>query len=147
MLSAIKRFFDEEIDAAPGDDDNGLRLATCALLLEVALADDEFAAEEREAVAAAIRSHFPMDRDQVDALVELARREREDSNDLYQFTRLVKDRFPRDRKLAVVESLWKVVWSDGVLESHEDAMMHKMGTLLGVTHRELMALKIRARDA
>jgi uncharacterized tellurite resistance protein B-like protein len=47
--------------------------------------------------------------------------------------------------LAVLELLWQVVYNDGVLEAREDALMHKMGTLLGVRHEELMALKLKVK--
>ncbi len=147
MFSGIRRFFDDEMGSADTNVSTGLRLrlATCALLLEVAGADDHVAPEERNAVIAAVRRQFHLDEDSVERLLDLAAEELSASNDLYQFTRLIKDHFTREDKLAVVESLWRVVWSDGVLESHEDAMMHKVGTLLGVSHEELMALKIRAR--
>ena len=39
-----------------------------------------------------------------------------------------------------------MVFSDGVLEAHEDALMHKMATLLGVRHEELMALKVKVQN-
>ena len=149
MLSAIKRFFEDEMGSGRQEADPGhrLRLATCALLLEAAGADAHVAPEERAAVTAAVRRQFDLDDADVERLLELAAEELRASNDLYQFTRLIRDDFSRHEKLAVVEALWRVVWSDGVLESHEDAMMHKVGTLLGVDHDELMALKIRARGS
>jgi len=149
MLSGIRRFFDQEMAATESGEgaDSGLALATCALLLEVAESDDEFSADEREAIVGIVRSKFQLDGDQAERLISLAAAERADSTDMYQFTRLVGEQFDRPRKLAVVESLWRVVWSDGVLEAHEDALMHKLGTLLGVSNRELMALKVRARDS
>ncbi len=149
MLSGIRRFFDKEMAATDNSNstDDGLALATCALLLEVAESDDEFSGDEREAIIAIVRTKFELDNDQADRLISLATEQRVDSTDMYQFTRLVAEKFDRPRKLAVVESLWRVVWSDGVLEAHEDALMHKLGTLLGVSHRELMALKLRARDS
>lgn len=149
MLSAIRRFFDDEMTATPKDGgvDEGLALATGALLLEVARSDDEFSEVEQEEVVAIVRSKFHLDAEQADRLIALAEAERHQSTDVFQFTSLIAERFDKPRKLAVVESLWRVVWSDGVLEAHEDALMHKLGHLLGVSHRELMALKLRARDS
>jgi len=149
VLSAIKRFFDDEMgaDKQAVDAEQRLRLATCALLLEAAGADSHVAPEERSSVIAAVRRQFGMNGDDVERLLELAEEELRASNDLYQFTRLIKDHFSRNEKLSVIEALWRVVWSDGVLEAHEDAMMHKVGSLLGVDHDELMALKIRARGS
>lgn len=147
MLDAIRRFFDDEMDRAadaPGDD---VALAVGALLLEVAESDDEFAVEERRSVLAVLKERFGLDAARAERLLDLADQERRERSDLFQFTRLIGERYDKPRKLAVVEALWRVVWSDGVLEAHEDALMHRLGTLLGLSHRELMALKIRARDA
>jgi uncharacterized tellurite resistance protein B-like protein len=57
----------------------------------------------------------------------------------------VDENYPKARKLAILELLWDVVYSDGVLEAHEDALMHKLGNLLSVRHEDLMALKVRVR--
>ena len=83
--------------------------------------------------------------DTPDLIVVAADEERRKSGDLYQFARLINEQFPREQKLAVLELLWQVVYSDGVLEAHEDALLHKMGTLLGVRHEELMALKVKVK--
>ena len=149
MLSAIRRFFDDEIDTrddgGPAVRDERLQLATCALLLETARADDDYDDAEHRAVVEAIVRQFGLPEDRVARLLALAEAERDESTDLYQFTRLIRERFERPEVLSVVAALWRVVWSDGVLESREDALMHKVGNLLGVEHRELMALKVRAR--
>ena len=79
------------------------------------------------------------------ALLMVADQERRQSTDLYQFTRLIEDQFDRAEKLAVLEELWRVVYSDGQLEAHEDALLHKLCTLLGLKHQELIALKLRVK--
>jgi len=132
-------------DAAAGDDQQRLRVATCVLLLEAAYADDEFSTEERKNIEGMIGSRFKLDDAETKELLELADKERLSGNDLYQFARLVKESYPKARRLAIIELLWEVVFSDGVLEAHEDALMHKLGTLLGVRHEELMAVKVSVR--
>ncbi|HRX51545.1 MAG TPA: TerB family tellurite resistance protein [Candidatus Krumholzibacteria bacterium] len=146
MLDAIRRFFDTEMDRPAEADADALALAVGALLLEVAESDDEFAAVERATVTDVLRERFSLDADRAARLLELADAARRESSDVFQFTRLISETYDKPRKLAVVEALWRVVWSDGVLEAHEDALMHRLGTLLGLSHRELMALKVRARD-
>ncbi len=132
-------------EEAAGEDQHRLRVATCVLLLEAAYADDEFSAEERENIDKMIGVRFGLDESESSELLALAEKERKNSTDLYQFARLVKDSYPLARRLAIVELLWEVVFSDGVLEVHEDALMHKLGTLLGVRHEELMAVKVTVR--
>jgi len=146
MFGSLKSFFQENIaPTADGDDVHRLQIATCALLLEVAHADDDYAAEEIETIMALVGKRFDLTADETAELLHVADEERKQSGDLYQFARLVNESFTRERKLAVAELLWEVVYSDGVLEAHEDALMHKMGTLLGIRNEELMALKVRAK--
>lgn len=132
-------------DGAVEDDQHRLRVATCVLLLEVAHADDEFSTEERAKIDGMIGARFKLDDSETQDLLELAEKERKAGGDLFQFARLVNESYSRARRLAIVELLWEVVYSDGVLEAHEDALMHKLGTLLGVRHEELMAVKLSVR--
>jgi uncharacterized tellurite resistance protein B-like protein len=148
MFDAISRFFQERLTPAEAgiDDAQRLRLATCVLLLEVAHADDEFSAEERGAIDGMVARRFNLDENEASELVAMADQERRSQDDLYRFSRLVDEGFNRPRKLAILELLWEVVYSDGVLEAHEDALMHKMGTLLGIRHEELMAVKVKVKN-
>ena len=149
MFESLSRFFKDNMAPAESrtDDLNHLQVATCALLLEAAHADNEFTEDEEEAVAGMVGARFGLDAAQTSELLHVADTERRRSGDLYQFARLINDNFTRARKLAVLELLWQVVYSDGVLEAHEDALMHKIGTLLGIRHEELMALKLQVKRA
>lgn len=131
--------------ATPQDEAASLRLATAVLLLEAAHADSEFADEERNAVSEVLRTRFGLAEADVAELLAAAEQARWESGDLYQFARQLNDAYPLPRKLAIVELLWEVVYSDGVLEAHEDALMHKVANLLGIRHEDLMALKRRAK--
>jgi uncharacterized tellurite resistance protein B-like protein len=147
MFSSLSQFFknDSSQEESASDQQHRLRLATCVLLLEAAHADDEFSAEENLAIDAMVGSRFSLDPAETGELLELAEKERQGGGDLYQFARLVNDQYSKARKLAILELLWEIVYSDGVLEAHEDALMHKLGTLLSVRHEELMAVKVSVR--
>jgi len=150
MLDRIQRFFNERISVAAGagdDDAHRLRVATCALLLEAAHADQEFSAQERETVAAIVGRRFGLDAAAAADLLALAEEQRREADGLYPFARLINEEYPRPRKLAVVDLLWRVVYSDGVLEAHEDALMHRIGKLLGLRHEELIAVKLRVKQS
>lgn len=147
MLDRIQQFFSQRMGSqAPLDEAQRLRIATCALLLEAAHADRDFSDEERRLVADLVAGRFGLGEDETAELLVVAERERRGAEDLYQFARLVNNDFPRERKLAVLELMWRVVYSDGVLEAHEDALMHKVANLLGVRHEELIALKLKVRN-
>jgi uncharacterized tellurite resistance protein B-like protein len=148
MFDSLQKFISGAL--APSDDQateaGRLRLATCVLLLEVAHADDEFDPAEQELVTGMIRRRFGLDDGEAAALLAAADDERRRSGDLYRFARELNDGFSRERKLAVVELLWRIVYSDGVLEAHEDAIMRKLGTVLGLRRDDVIALKLKARN-
>lgn len=149
MLDAIRRFFDDRLAAtAPdaADDGSRLQVATCALLLEVAHADDDFGARERATIVTLLREHFQIGAGEADQLLALAQQEQEEATDLYQFARLINQHYGHAEKLTVLEQLWRVVYSDGELEAHEDALMHKLATVLGLRHDELIAVKLRVKQ-
>lgn len=146
MIKGLKEFFHQSMAPADaGEEDRRLRVATCALLLEAAHADREFSDAEREQITRIIRGRFDLDEEAAARLIDLAEEERTASGDLYQFARLINEHYPRPRKLAILELLWTVVYSDGILEAHEDALMHRMGNVLGIRHDELMAVKLRVK--
>lgn len=147
MFRSLTNFFQDTMAPAESRDEdlNHLQVATCALLLEAAHADNDFTEQEEEAIATMVGVRFNLDEVQTAELLHVADEERRKSGDLYQFARLINENFTRGRKLAILELLWQVVYSDGVLEAHEDALMHKMGTMLGVRNEELMALKLKVK--
>jgi uncharacterized tellurite resistance protein B-like protein len=150
MLDGINRFFQRRLEpesAGSAPDPRRLQVATCALLLEVAQADDNFSAEERELIVGLLRERFELSAEDADELIDLTRRRREASPDLYQFARLINGTYDRSEKLQVLEQLWSVVYSDGRLEMHEDALMHKLALLLQLRQDELIALKLRVKRA
>lgn len=148
MFDSLNNFFQDRLapSGSESDDAQRLRIATCVLLLEVAHADDEFSTEEKAKVDALIGKRFQLDAHQTAELLAVAEEERQRQDDLFKFSRLIDGSYTRPRKLAILDLLWEVVYSDGVLEAHEDALMHKMGTLLGIRHEELMAVKISVKN-
>ncbi len=145
MFSSLSQLFTNKLSPAETqtDEQHRLRVATCVLLLEVAHADDDFSADEEVGIRAAVSRRFKLDNDETALLLAEAQQDRQHSGDLYGFARLVNESFSRPRKLAVIELLWEVVYSDGILDAHEDALMHKFSNLLGLRNEELMAIKVQ----
>ena len=134
MLESIKNFFatsmtpSSEKEASTGAED--IRLAACALLLELANADDEFTDDERQHMESAVRRQFGLDATEAEQLLELAQKEREEAVDLWQFTNLVAKNYSTGKKMVLTEIMWGLVYSDGNLASKEDYLMRKICNLL-----------------
>ena len=78
-------------------------------------------------------------------IVRLAEEERRESVDLYQFTRLVTEKFSREERLRLVEVIWGVVYSDGALTSAENQLARRIAELLGFQHPEVQAVREKVK--
>jgi uncharacterized tellurite resistance protein B-like protein len=143
LLSASKAPADEgDLNAADGD----VRLAACVLLLELANADDEFTADERQHLHAAVRRQFGLDAEEAEQLLEQAGAEREQAVDLWQFTNLVAEKYSTGQKMVLAEVMWGLVYSDGDLATKEDYLMRRICSLLRLEPGYLADARKRIED-
>ncbi len=138
MLEAIQRFVRERLIGGEETSTSGeaaasysrVQLAACALLLELAHADNEFSAEERRHIENTVARHFGLDDASVAELLRLAEAERTQSLDHFQFTRLVAAEYDLAQKMVLAEVMWGVILADGRLSDHETHLVRKMASLM-----------------
>jgi uncharacterized tellurite resistance protein B-like protein len=162
MLEPIRSFFNRqmnlasagngaaeaETEAAPPSVEDAerrrLHVAACALLLELAHADDEFSEAERLHIEAVLRRHFDLDEETALELMELAEAERRSAIDLYQFTTLIRSNYDLGQKTVLAEIMWGLILSDGEIARHEAYMLRKIANLLDLEPGYLAEAKKRA---
>jgi uncharacterized tellurite resistance protein B-like protein len=148
MLESIKAFFNRSVQPTEAVDENQQRekiqVAACALMLELAHADDEFSPEERKHIEGAMIRHFDLSADAARELMSRAEQARSKSVDLFQFANLIAEHYDESQKLLLAEVMWGLVHSDGKLSGHEDYLMHKLSHLLGLRPGYLAEAKKRA---
>jgi uncharacterized tellurite resistance protein B-like protein len=155
VLEGIKRFFDRNLaapepgaagDAASADEPRGdpIALAACALLLELAHADDEFTDDERVHIEEALTRHFAIPLETARELMQLAEEERRRSVDLYQFTSLITQHYDEGQRMVLAEVMWRLVYADGELAKHERYLMRKLSNLLELRPGYLAEARNRA---
>ena len=130
-----------ERDASPQIE--RIPLAAAVLLLEVAHADGDYHAEEEALIGALLKEHFAVADDLLDELLELAEQTRHSSSDLHQFTRDINKAFSQPEKEQIIEAIWQLVYADGRLDHFEEALMRQLGSLIGLSHRQLIDAKLR----
>lgn len=150
MLRTIQRFFRNRIDPGHREvlpaDSHRLQVATGALLIEMMRTDVDSTEDERAVVLAALRNKFDLTEEETRELVELAEAEADDAIDHYQFTSLIKTGFSHEQKQRVVEYLWAVAFADENVDKHEEHLVRKIANLIGVSHKDFIAAKLRVRD-
>jgi uncharacterized tellurite resistance protein B-like protein len=121
-----------------------MQVAACALLLEIAYADDEFADSERAHLENAVQRHFGLEPETAEQLIAFADKERRKGVDLHQFTRLITENYDMAQKMVLLETMWGLVYADGVVAQHETYLMRKLSHLLDVKAAYLSEAKKRA---
>lgn len=143
MKDWLSRVFGPQQEAPPVLADADIRVATCALFLEIANIDSEFSDEERRRILTIMQDVYGLSHEDAVDIARRAADELRDSVDLWKFTNLINERYTDAEKERVVELLWRVVYADGVLEAHEDYLVHKLSKLLRMQHKQLIAAKLR----
>ena len=109
---------------------NGVRVAACALLLELAHADGEFTPAEQAHIESGIARHFNLDAETTQELLALAHAKRAESIDHFSFTRVINREFDLGQKMVLAEVMWGVILADGTISEHETYLVRKIANLL-----------------
>lgn len=150
MLESIKKFFRSSMSPAPDTDPaaakKDIRLAACALLLELAHADAGFTEDERQHLQSAVRRQFGLEEAEAEKLLTLAEEARAEAVDLWQFTNLIAENYSTGQKMVLAEIMWGLVYSDGDLAGKEDYLMRKICNLLRLEPGYLAEARKRVAD-
>ena len=122
-----------------------IQVATCAVLLEAAMADNELSGEELNHISAALQHLYNLDKSDIDPLLEMTRKESKEAVDLWQFTNLINQNYNSEQKILLMEHIWKVILSDETLDQFEDYLARKLKPLLRLEHKQWIEAKRRAR--
>ncbi len=148
MFGFINRFFEKPAENGTKAEGRDVRVAACAILIEMAGTDGEFSAEEKDSILKYLEGTHALAPQEAEELLQTAARGLKGAVDLWHFTNLVNQNYSKEEKLQVIEIMWRVVYADGRLDEHEDYLAHKLGNLLHINHSELMDVKVKVlRDS
>ena len=136
MINRILALFDRNTQPAsspPGHSIAEKHIAAAALLFEAAAMDGHVGPEEQRAISDIASSRFGLNQEETATLMEMAERLQEDANQLFGFTREIKNTFKPEERVELMEMLWEVVYADGVLHDHEANLMRRIGGLIYVS--------------
>lgn len=123
---------------APGD----IRIAACALLLEMAYADGRMTEEERKVIVGSLTRHFGVDQRGAEELMQLAEAQLGETTDATSYTGQLVAEYDQDQRIMLAEMLREVASADGWLDAHEEMLLQKFEQWLRVDRASL-----RSRDA
>jgi uncharacterized tellurite resistance protein B-like protein len=151
MIDVVKRFFSKATakipEAANQTTAHDIRVATCALFVEIARIDEKFTEAEMDTILSILKERYGLSPELADALIAEAEREVEKSVDLWQFARRINENYSNEEKIEIIETLWRIVYVDGKMDQYEHYLMNKLQNLLRLTHDQLIAAKLKILHA
>ena len=98
------------------------------LLIHAAKIDENYTSEEREIIKKTVKKLYP-NLSNLDDIVAKAEQKENDSNHIHEFTRDVKS-LSTENKIIIVETLWRIILSDGKSDVYENNLMRRLAGLL-----------------
>ena len=112
------------------------RMACAALMTRAAWLDGTLDKVEENALRDLMMKRFEISPDEADEILKAAADDLDTSNDLYRYTKDLRDNFDADERLKLIEMIWEVVYADGVLHDFEATLMRRLAGLLYVDDRD-----------
>ncbi len=119
------------------------RVAAAALLVHAAAIDGSIADAERVKLHGLIKLCFNLDDAATDELVAEATKAEQKAVDLYHFTAKLNRSLDETGRARMVEMMWQIAYTDGVVTEFEDNLIWRAADLLGVSQSERIALRER----
>src|ERR1700722_1944194 len=115
---------------------NDPAFALAVLLIEVARSDDRVEDREERMIERVLARRFGLQRTEVTGLISAAEEGALQATDLFHFTQVVVDKFSEEERIGIIEMLWEVAYSDGILTGDEDTLIRRGAGLIDVSERE-----------
>lgn len=145
LMRRMQDAFSSPQEMAPADRERHLRLATAALLLEIAHADENLSDAEETRLFQHVREQFDLDDESARELVDAADDFREESIDYYGITRILREQASLDDRISLLRAMWRIVYADGRLRDEESHLIRKLSDLLGIEHHIMIEAKLNVR--
>jgi uncharacterized tellurite resistance protein B-like protein len=110
------------------------------------LQDEHIDAAEVVSVKRLLCEQFDLSATEAEDLYLLAEEEKHSATDYHQFTKLIASHYTQPQKIRLIESLWKVAFSDQVLDRYEEHMVRRIADLIHVSHKDFIQARHRAEN-
>mgnify|MGYP005990866361 CR=1 FL=1 len=110
-----------------------------ALLIHAAKIDQNYSDKEEEIIEKTILE-IGANKENIKSIIKDGKQIENDSNQILDFTREVKN-MNNENKIKIVESLWKIIYSNEVADIYETNLMRRLAGLLYIDNRIMGDIK------
>ena len=145
-MNFFKKIFQKDESEDLEIDEHGSIKACIALLLETSMADNLLDESEIKTLKTTLINDFKLEETEIDELIEISKKNVDDSTSLYDFTRDINDNFESEERIKLIESMWKIAYADGNIDKFEEHIIRKVSNLIYVSHSDFIKAKISAKE-
>ncbi len=135
-FDALRHLVHDSLPGTPGAHSrlhpHDVRVAACALLLELANADGYFSVLERARIAGMLQRWFGVHAGDAEQLLARAASVRRDAAGAGVFTAQLVQEYDVGQRTLVAELLWEVACADGVVDEAEARLLAELSTALEI---------------
>ncbi len=134
----ILKFFNKNSEKS---DTNEEYINIACLLIHAAKIDENYTSEEKEMIKKTVKKLYP-DLENLDAVISKAEQKENDSNHIQEFTKDVKS-LSMENKIMIIETLWRIILSDGKSDIYENNLMRRLAGLLYLDDKVIGETKVK----
>ena len=125
------------------EQNNNFLTKVCALLIHAAKIDENYT-EIEEKIIKEVLVELGLEKDKTSEIINDAKKIEENSNQILDFTREVKN-MPEKDKNKIVEALWSIVYSNKDADLYETNLMRRLAGLLYIDTKTMGDIKERVK--
>ena len=115
----------------------------CALLIHTAKIDENYTENEEEIIKKTLLE-LGANKENVPQIIRDAKSIEENSNQILDFTREVKN-LPENDKIKIIEALWSIIYSNNEADIYETNLMRRLAGLLYIDSLTMGVIKDRIK--
>ena len=134
----ILKFFNKNSEKSNINEES---INIACLLIHAAKIDENYTSEEKEMIKKTVKKLYP-DLENLDAVISKAEQKENDSNHIQEFTKDVKS-LSMENKIIIIETLWRIILSDGKSDIYENNLMRRLAGLLYLDDKIVGETKVK----
>jgi uncharacterized tellurite resistance protein B-like protein len=123
-----------------------LKMAAVVLLVEVMMADHRIEESEKQQLLQSTMQFLATNREESVKLIDQAIQQHDDVVSLYDLTRIINLHFEQDRKIELLEHMWRIAYSDRQWDKYEEHLIRKVADLLYISHKDFIHARVQVQD-
>ena len=115
-----------------------------ALLIHAANIDENFTQREEEIIKETL-SKINSNNENINEVIKKAKKIEKNTNQILDFTKEVKN-MDEQNKIKIIETLWRIIYSNKEADIYETNLMRRLGGLLYVDHKLMGDIKQKIKS-